>query len=194
MAITGPFYWNKTGGTFPSQGGVPVLIGEDAFEECCCSIYVQGCLACEDGLAPHEFSVTFTGLERTGAGTCPCELLNDTFVVQWVYNIPGDPWNTCTYMYLDESITGIGVEYAPGVVLILRHNWRTNVYIVEVHGLVNVYIDGVATSACNTSNGNDHSFVLESIDCFDVDLVEVPIEWPAGGCIFRDGTVTVASV
>ena len=39
--MPGPFYWNKTDGWFPVQSGSPVLIDQDAFEECCCVTFSQ---------------------------------------------------------------------------------------------------------------------------------------------------------
>ena len=39
--MPGPFYWNKTDGWFPMQSGSPVLIDQDAFEECCCVTFSQ---------------------------------------------------------------------------------------------------------------------------------------------------------
>ncbi len=38
MPLTGPFYWNKTAGTFPMQNGQPVLITQEEFEACCCAV------------------------------------------------------------------------------------------------------------------------------------------------------------
>jgi len=39
--VSGPFYWNKTAGWFPVQSGYPVLIGQQAFEDCCCVTFSQ---------------------------------------------------------------------------------------------------------------------------------------------------------
>ena len=39
--MPGPYYWNKTAGWFPVQNGVPVLIDQAAFEDCCCVTFSQ---------------------------------------------------------------------------------------------------------------------------------------------------------
>ena len=39
--MTAPYYWNKTDGTFPALGGVPTLLNEDEFFECCCVEFTQ---------------------------------------------------------------------------------------------------------------------------------------------------------
>ena len=39
--MPGLYYWNKTEGWFPVQNGSPVLIGQQAFEDCCCVTFSQ---------------------------------------------------------------------------------------------------------------------------------------------------------
>lgn len=94
MAITGPFYWNKTGGTFPSQGGVPVLIGSDAFAECCCVEPFIPCGNCLEGTTPAQLEITVASitpyLEICGDG---CYDFNGTFILSKVLE------DDCDYEY-----------------------------------------------------------------------------------------------
>lgn len=79
--MAGPFYFDAANKRGPLQGGKPVSITREQFEECCCED-VEPCEHCDAGTTPEEIAVTVAGMAAGSSVPCAdCANLDDTYVI-----------------------------------------------------------------------------------------------------------------
>lgn len=113
----------------------------------------EDCLACSGGKAPSSLSVTIAGvvpkLPQAAACVGLCDLLNDTFVLDWEGVFTPSPWYQCRYRYSTSFYDeGLGKNISVGVTVYLSKNTSTGVYSVQGNAFISSESGGwVATCA-----------------------------------------------